>query len=183
LIDDFGESNAKAQPAADQLIASAGQAGLIRKDDVNVQFTSLITHFTPVDNPPSIVRAPQLRLQGGARLTPGEDVTMAEDGIWLDEEADRGIRRPPTWRRAGVIASAAAVLVVIALPVALVVGGSSPRPVAHSNAGNHPQVGNGPAEHQVLSALSATTDSGSFNFSYDITSTPASPSSPTTRCR
>jgi hypothetical protein len=38
----------------------------------------------------------------------------------------------------------------------------------------------GPAEHVVLSALSATTDTGSFDFSYTIRSTPASGTATTT---
>ena len=180
LIGDFGEVEGKAQLAADQLIASAGQAGLtLRLEDGKIQFKNLLTDFTPVDKASSIVRFPQLKLRRGAHSPLREVVTMAEDGIWLDEEAEPGRRRPAAWRRAGVIASAAAVLIVVAVPVALVAGGST-RPSAVHNLGKHPQVGNGPAEHQVLSALSATTDSGSFNFSYSISSTPASTTAPTT---
>ncbi len=181
LIGDFGEVDGKAQLVADQLIASAGQAGLIRRlENGNVQFTNLLTDFTPVDKIPSIIRIRPLRWRRGAHSLPREDVTMAEDGIWLDEEAEPGRRRPAPWRRTGVIASAAAVLIVVAVPVALVAGGSTSRQSAVHNLGKHPQVGNGPAEHQVLSALSATTDSGSFNFSYSISSTPASTTAPTT---
>lgn len=181
LVDEFGEVESKAQPVADQLIASAGQARLIRRlADGNIQLTNVLTDFTPVDNHASIIPIRPVGLRRGARSTPGEDVTMAEHGIWLDEEIDRGTRRPPAWRRAGVVASAAAVLVVVAIPVALVAGGSSPRQAAVHKVGKHPQVGNGPAEHQVLSALSATTDSGSFNFAYDISSTPASSTASTT---
>ncbi len=105
---------------------------------------------------------------------------MAEDGVWLDEITDTGVRRLPAWRRSGVAVAAAAVLIVVAVPVVLVAGGPSSRPAAAHTTGRHALVGNGPAEHQVLAALSATTDSGSFDFSYDITSTPASPSVPTT---
>ncbi len=105
---------------------------------------------------------------------------MGEDGLWLDEEPDHGSERPRTWRRAGIAAVAAVMLVVVAVPVALVAGGSTPKPTASHTPGTHPRLGNGQAEHQVLSALSATTDSGSFDFTYAISSTPASSASPTT---
>jgi len=181
LVEEFGELEGKARQVADQLIASAGQARLIRRiGEKNFLLTDVPTSFTSVDNPPSHPEVPPVRLRRGTRSAPGEDIAMAEDGLWLDEVTDTGVRRPPAWRRVGVLASAAAVLVVVAVPVALVAGGSSARPAAVHRPGTHALVGNGPAEHQVLAALSATTDSGSFNFSYDITSTPASPSVPTT---
>ena len=181
LVDDFGETEAKAQSVADQLIASAGQAGIIRRTEAGkVQFTSSQANFTSVDKYPSVFRGPQVTLRRGAHSSRGEDVTMAENGLWLDEENDGGGRRPPVWRRAGVVAGAAVILIVVAVPVALVAGGSSVRPAAVHNPTKHPQVGNGPAKHEVLSALSATTDSGSFDFSYAITSAPASSTAPTT---
>ena len=105
---------------------------------------------------------------------------MAEDGLWLEEKAERGTKQPRSWRRAGIAGAAALILVVVAVPVALVAGGSTPRPSAAHNVGKHPRLGNGQAEHEVLSALSATTDSGSFAFTYAISSTPASSSTPTT---
>ncbi len=181
LVEDFGETEGKARSVADLLIASAGQALLIRRTaDGKIQLTSSLTNFTSVDNSPSVFRSPGLRLQRGARSAHGEDGTMAENGIWLDEEPEGTVLRPPLWRRAGVIAAAAVVLIVVAVPVALVADGSSPRLAATHNPAKHPQVGNGPAEHEVISALSATTDSGSFDFSYTISGTAASPSAPTT---
>jgi len=181
LVDDFGETESKARLAADLLVTSAGQALLTqRTSDGKIQLTSSLTKFTSVDNPPSVFRLPRVRLPRGARSSRGEDGTMAEDGIWLDEEREGTVLRPPVWRRAGVIATAAVVLIVVAVPVALVADGSSPRLAASHNSAKHPQVGNGPAEHEVLSALSATTDSGNFDFSYTISSAAAPPSVPTT---
>jgi hypothetical protein len=43
-------------------------------------------------------------------------------------------------------------------------------------------LGNGPAEQQVLSALSATTDSGSFDVSYTLTAAPGSSTTTSTQC-
>ena len=105
---------------------------------------------------------------------------MGENGLWLDEEPDHGSKRPRSWHRAGIAGAAALILVVVAVPVALVAGGSTTKPTASHAVGKHPRLGNGKAEHQVLSALSATTDSGSFDFTYAISSTPASSASPTT---
>jgi hypothetical protein len=181
LVDEFGEMEGKARSVADVLVASAGQAHLLRRtSDGKIQLTASPTNFTSVDNLPSLFRRPRVSLQRGARSSHGEDGTMAEDGIWLDEEHDGTTLRPPVWRRAGVVAAAAVVLIIVAVPVALVADGSSPRLAAVHNRASHPQVGNGPAEHQVLSALSATTDSGSFDFSYTISSAAAPPSVPTT---
>ena len=32
---------------------------------------------------------------------------MGEDGLWLDEESDRGSKQPRSWRRAGIAGAAA----------------------------------------------------------------------------
>lgn len=181
LVDDFGETEAKAQTAADQLVASGGQAGLLRRTPQGTfQLTGSFTNFTSVDNSPSLTGVAPLGLRRGARSPAREEAGMAEDGLWLDDEAGAGTRRPAPWRRAGIVGAAAAVLIVVAVPVALVAGGSSPAPSAGHDLGRHPRPGSGPAEHEVLSALSATTDSGSFDFTYAISSTPASTNSPTT---
>ena len=105
---------------------------------------------------------------------------MAEQGLWLAEEPGAGDKRPPVWRRLGVVAAAVAVLIVAAVPITLVATGSSPQPTAVHNRAKHPQLGHGPAEHAVLAALSATTDSGSFDFSYSLTGTPATSHAPST---
>jgi hypothetical protein len=181
LVDEFGEVAGKAQTVADQLIASGGQAGLIRRTEMGkLQLSTSLTKFTSVDNLPSHAPLARLRLRRSTRSAQGEEVTVAEDGLWLDEESGKGPRRGSGRRRVGVLAAAAAVLIVAVVPIALVVSGSTPQAAPVHRPGNHPLIGNGPAEHQVLSALSATTDSGSFDFSYTITSTPPSSTAPTT---
>jgi hypothetical protein len=181
LVDDFGEVAGKAQSVADQLIASAGQAGLIRRTEMGkFQLSLSLTNFTSVDNLPSHARLARLRLRRGTRSAPGEEVTVAEDGLWLDQESSGEPGHGSARRRVGVLAAAAAVLIVAAVPIALVVSGSTPQAAPVHHVGTHPHLGNGPAEHEVLSALSATTDSGSFDFSYSITSVAASSTSPTT---
>ncbi len=181
LVDDFGEAGSRARTSAEQLVASAEQAGLVvRTIDGKIQLRSSFSKFTSVDKPSSFVRTPQLGWLRGTRPPPREEVAMAENGLWLDDDIDGTAPRRSGWRRLGVVASAAAILIVVAVPVALVADGSSARPAAVHSTGRHPTVGNGPAEHEVLSALSATTDSGTFDFSYSITSTPASTVVPTT---
>jgi len=184
LVDAFGEPDHKARSAAEQLIASAGQAGLLRRTgDGKLLLTTSLTNFTPVENRPSLIRIPPVLWRRGTRSSTGGTVAMAEGGeggLWLDEETDRGSKQPRSWRRAGIAGAAALILVVVAVPVALVAGGSAPRPTAARTPGKHPLLGDGPAKHAVLSALSATTDSGSFDFTYAISSTPASSNSPTT---
>ncbi len=96
LIDDFGEPHDKARSAADQLVASAGQAWLIRRSaEGKLQLTIALTKFTPVDNTPSLFRIPQVMWRRGTRSSVGGAVAMAEDGLWLDEEHPAGPRAAP----------------------------------------------------------------------------------------
>jgi hypothetical protein len=181
LVDDFGEVAGKADITADRLIASAGQAGLLsRRYGGNYQLKTSLTHFTSVDKLPSPWSVPHLRSLRSTRTRPREVVTMGETGLWLDEESSPPPKSVPAWRRVGVVAVAAAVLVVVGVPVALVATGSPSKPVANRQGGSRPVLGTGPAEHQVISALSATTDSGNFDFSYTLSSTGASSTAPTT---
>jgi hypothetical protein len=181
LESDFGEVDAKSQSVADRLIASASQAGLLqRTNNGKYQLRGSLTNFTPVEKPPSPWSLRQLGLPEGMRSPSREDVPVAESGLWLDEEPDRASKRTPAWRRAGVVVAAAVVLVVVAVPVALVASGSPTQPTASHKLTQHPHLGDGPAEHQVLSALSATTDSGNFDFSYAISTTPSSDAMPAT---
>jgi hypothetical protein len=102
---------------------------------------------------------------------------VTEDGYRLEEEAPSP-QGAPTWRRRGVVGGSVAVLVALGALVA----------VAASDSGSGPTAGTGtssrgvslPAEHRVLEALSDTTSSGSFRFSYSISSTPATSTVPTT---
>src|ERR1019366_7982065 len=99
---------AKARSAADQLVASAGQAGLILRSEMGkLQLTTSVTNFTPVDNSASLIQVPQLRWRRGKRSSTGGTVAMGEDGLWLDEESDRGSKQPRSWRRAGIAGAAA----------------------------------------------------------------------------
>jgi hypothetical protein len=72
--------------------------------------------------------------------------------------------------------------VVIGIPVGLLVAGGtgsgSPHPTSHESAVVH--LGGGPAKRSVLAALSATTDSGNFSFSYDLTEAPGTAATATT---
>lgn len=103
--------------------------------------------------------------------------------LWLDEPDTAG-GKPRVHRRLAVGTAAAVCVALIGVPVGLVLasGGKTP-PVALPPVPRHPvagaaEIAGGPATHEVLSALSATTDSGSFNFSYDLSATAAT--SPTT---
>ena len=137
LVDEFGEHEGKAHLVADQLIASAGQARLIRRrDDGNIQFTNLVTDFTSVDNPPSIVRIPQLGFLRGTRSSSGRTSPWrnTDFGSMRDRHrcpATSGMA--PSRRRR---LAAAAVLVVVAVPIALVAGGSTSRPAAGHTPGS-----------------------------------------------
>jgi hypothetical protein len=112
---------------------------------------------------------------------------MDESNLWLiDEPEDHGQGAPRTSRRrrVGVAVAAVACLTVVIVPVsvALTGGGATPSAASkHHHTGAKPvTLGKGPAEHQVLGALSATTDSGSFDFNYDLTSTRATGTVPST---
>lgn len=115
---------------------------------------------------------------GPPRETPGDP-----DRLWLEEagphdSGDRSrssSRRGPSGRRGALVATSAACLLLIAVPVALVVTAGSSKPVlppVHHHDGDA-KLSSGPAVHQVLSALSATTDSGSFDFTYSLSETAA----------
>ena len=109
---------------------------------------------------------------------------MADGGLWLDEEPDGDPARTSPWRRWAVVGTVAVVLTAVAVPVALMAGGPH-RSDASRTTARKPRLDHGPAEHAVLAALSATTDTGSFDFSYTIHSTPATgtATTPTTVCQ
>ena len=104
--------------------------------------------------------------------SPGSTGDGHED-LWLDDAVEHAGRRP-SGRRAGFVVALAVCLAAVAAPIALALSSSGPAVVAargHHH-GAHPQLAQGPAAHDVLSALSTTTDSGSFQFTYSLTSTP-----------
>ena len=94
---------------------------------------------------------------------------MVEDegheGLWFDDSphpTSRSARRGRVW----VIVASAACVGALAVPVALVLSSSGPsaRPAKTAS----PHLTRGVAEQQVISALSATTSSGSFNVTYQF---------------
>ena len=181
MVEECGEVAAKAPNVSRQFVASARQAGMLTTDsEGNLLLTTSTTYFTSVDNQPSHVGRPQLRWPWNDRSFRKVGGTVADDRLWLDEPDSGEPQGHPKRRRGPMVAIAAAVAVIVAVPIALVATGATPRSASAHRGGQHATLGNGPAEHQVLSALSATTDSGSFNFSYDISSTPATAASPTT---
>jgi hypothetical protein len=95
------------------------------------------------------------------------------DDLWLDDPVE-GRGRRPSGNRVGFVVALAVCLAAVGTPIALALSSSGPAAVAargHHHAA-HPQLAQGPAAHDVLSALSTTTDSGSFQFTYSLTSTP-----------
>ncbi len=97
------------------------------------------------------------------------------DDLWLDDASERAGRRSDG-RRAGFIVAMVVCLTAVGTPIALSLSSSGPAAVAargHNHAAHtHPQLAQGPAAHDVLSALSTTTDSGSFQFTYSLAYTP-----------
>lgn len=97
-----------------------------------------------------------------------------EGDLWL-EEAEPGRGRPGRLRRTGVAAAAVACAALVGVPTGLLLssGGANvalaPRVSHHAKTPSH--LGTGPAEQRVVSALSATTDAGSFDFAYDLSRT------------
>lgn len=87
------------------------------------------------------------------------------EGLWFDDSPPGSPRRVNR-RRAWVIAAALACIAALAVPVAVVL--SSNGPTAGPVKSASPHLTRGVAERQVISALSATTSSGSFNVSYEF---------------
>jgi hypothetical protein len=91
------------------------------------------------------------------------------EGLWLNDGTS-----PPVHRRrsahVGITLGAAACLLLIGVPVGILVSAHSgpklPPPPSHPE--QAVQLGHGVAERSVLAALSATTDSGNFSFTYDL---------------
>lgn len=185
LVADFGETADKARGASERMVASGTQAGILQTTpEGRIQFVPAPTHFTPVDNSSSLRRFGPVWLRRGDRSPGMEEVAVADGGLWLDEEPDGHSARTSPWRRRAVAGTVAVVLTAVAVPVALMAGGPQ-RSDASRTTAREPRLEHGPAEHMVLAALSATTDTGSFDFSYTIHSTPATgtTTTPTTVCQ
>jgi hypothetical protein len=196
LTDEFGEPEEKAPMVAAKLIDSGAQARvLVGGRDGKYQVRSESEKFTPVDNQrsglfrPAVVKSRSTQPGGGrrARLRWEREDHVDENRMWIEEEpgADtKGSRRLSGGRRIGVVAAAVVLVALVAVPLSVALTGSSgTRPPAdalkhHGAEASTP--GHGPAEHEVLGALSATTDSGNFDFVYHLSSTPATAVAPTT---
>jgi len=193
LTREFGEPEDKAPLVAAKLLDSARQAGLPRRGpDGNIQLRGLHPSFTTVENiSPDMpgrrgVKFRRTRSGGrspsAARERGGD---MHDDQMFLDEGPEDSARTRSgvsPWRRVGVVAAAVACLALVAVPVSVALTGSSAPTAAHhpKTTGKSKTLGSGPAEHQVLGALSATTDSGSFDFAYSLKTTPPTQTVPTT---
>ncbi|MGH9016858.1 MAG: hypothetical protein ACRDY1_03835 [Acidimicrobiales bacterium] len=188
LVHDFAVADDKALVLAAKLLDSARQAGMgVAGHDGNLLLRGHAPILTTVDNSlptPAGGRVVKFRrAQGGGRHHPtagerGDEMT--DDRLWLDEGSDEKTGaggRASIWRRTGVVAAAVAVVAVVAVPVGVALTGSPTQPTAqahkHGKADTSKTLGSGPAEHQVLNALSATTDAGNFDFTYTLSTTAA----------
>jgi hypothetical protein len=197
LSERFGEPEDKAPLVAAKLLDSAHQARVTHlRRDGKYEVSGRSAKFTVVENLrpgallASVVKSRRTRSVG--RSTPlhgvrGDDVD--ENQMWLDEEPQaraKGAGRVSRGRRIGVIAAAVACVAVVVVPLSVALtGNSAVHPSAqapkHHHAGNKATtLGNGPAEHEVLGALSATTDSNNFDFDYSLSSTAPTSGTPTT---
>ena len=97
------------------------------------------------------------------------------EGLWFDDQPG-GTSRRANRRRVWAVVASVVCIAALAVPVGLALSSSGPTAKPAKTASPH--VRRGVAEQQVLSALSATTSSGSFNVSYEFD--PATPPTITT---
>jgi hypothetical protein len=87
------------------------------------------------------------------------------EGLWF-EDAPSSVSRPASRRRrVWVLVASVACIAALVIPLALAFSSTGPSP-KHAQTASH--LTRGVAEQNVLSALSATTSSGSFNVSYEF---------------
>ncbi len=212
LVEQFAEKPAKAPGVAARLLASAAQAGLLAGNGEKAQFIMGAVRSGWSDSVPSNLVVPQVllpkspvagdhRLRRQARRERGtavardgwDDDGRADDGgLWLDDGDTPTRARRKGYRVAAFAAAGATCLAAVGVPVGLVLADSGsgsavamPSDHHHPGSTSHGLTG-APAEQQVLSALSATTDAGSFDFTYALSqtaaTTPASTTTSTTTC-
>ena len=97
------------------------------------------------------------------------------EGLWFDDPPG-GTSRRANRRRVWAVVASVVCIAALAVPVGLALSSSGPTAKPAKTASPH--VTRGVAEQQVLSALSATTSSGSFDVSYEFD--PATPPTVTT---
>jgi hypothetical protein len=87
------------------------------------------------------------------------------EGLWFEDSLEGSSRRTNR-RRVWVVVASVACVAALAVPVGLALSSSGPTVKPAETA--TPHLTRGVAERQVISALSATTSSGSFNVSYEF---------------
>ena len=110
--------------------------------------------------------------------------------MWLDEPSTASAAPTrSTARRALALVALVAVLALVAVPVGLALAAGRGKTSDHralppttTSVTTPVSLGDGPAERQVLSALSATTDSGSFDVSYTLQGQPGRSTTTSTQC-
>jgi hypothetical protein len=116
---------------------------------------------------------------GGSGRHDAQAIARGEEGLWLEDGVEPARTRIGSRRLVVVGAAVVLSLAILAVPIALVAtAGHSTNPSASGS--HHPA--SGAAQHQVIAALGATTDSGSFNFSYDLSNTAAATTTTTNPC-
>ena len=100
----------------------------------------------------------------------GPEPPSDDSDLWIDEGAGPS-RTGSKRRRTGIVLAVAACVALIGVPVGLLAA-SGPAPAPQASPQHHVTVSGGPAKRSVLAALSATTDSGNFAFSYQLTESP-----------
>ncbi|HEX4127355.1 MAG TPA: hypothetical protein VHX67_07235, partial [Acidimicrobiales bacterium] len=190
----FGEDAARSRTTARVLLESAGRAGLLRDGRTDLSLVrDPVTNFTDSQSDPGRTFAPSVRWplnphvrrskrhgrprvdEGGAEmddgtLAHGADQTSDGGGLWIDE-GPGSARIHANRRRAGIVLGVAASVALIGVPIGLLAA-AGPGPATQSARQHHVTVSGGLAKRSVLAALSATTDSGNFAFTYQLNETP-----------
>jgi hypothetical protein len=190
----FGEDSSKSRTTARVLLESAGRAGLLRAGKVDLFLVrGPIANFTDSDSNPGRAFAPSVgsvwnpgvrrakrhcRLsadKGGASMDDGTSADSAhqradEGDLWIDEGTGSSWKHSNR-RRAGIVLGVAACVALIGVPVGLLAA-SGPEPAQQASPQHHVIVSGGLAKRSVLAALSATTDSGNFAFTYQLNESP-----------
>jgi hypothetical protein len=191
----FGEDSSKSRTTARVLLESAGRAGLLRAGKVDLSLVrDPSTNFTDSNSDPGRAFAPSVgsvwnphvrRVKRHSRPRVDRGGAFVEDGtsaqsagqppddrdLWIDE-GSRPSRNGANRRRAGIVVGVAACVALIGVPIGLLVASgpqSAPQRAAQQH---HVTVSGGVAKRSVLAALSATTDSGNFAFSYQLDESP-----------
>jgi hypothetical protein len=194
LEDRFGESSPKARTTARVLLESAQRAGLLRGGTVDLSLVrGPATNFTDWHEDPGRAFAPPVRFpwnsrvkrfkrhsrpqadKGGASMDDGTSAhsaehTSDEGHLWIDEGGGSSVRRAHR-RRTGIVLGVAACVALIGVPIGLLAA-SGPTPAPQASPRHRVTVSGGQAKRSVLAALSATTDAGSFAFSYQLDESP-----------